>query len=98
MLTVLDPAPAPMGQLPAELMMVDILSPNQTEAEALTGIVVHDWKSAESAARSLQRQGAKDVVLKMGSLGALPGSVLAMVRSNWSSSILRQHHRHDRGG
>ncbi len=70
-LTVLDPAPAPAGRLPEELVAVDILSPNQTEAEALTGIVVHDWVTAEAAARDLQRQGARDVVLKMGSLGAL---------------------------
>ena len=69
-LTVLDPAPAPEGRLPPELMRVDVLSPNQTEAEALTGIVVHDWDSAAQAAQELQRQGAKDIVLKLGSLGA----------------------------
>jgi ribokinase len=70
-LTILDPAPAPAGPLPPELIAVDLLSPNQTEAESLTGIIVHDWPSAESAARALQTLGAKDVVLKMGALGAL---------------------------
>lgn len=70
-LTVLDPAPAPDGRLSPQLMSVDILSPNQSEARTLTGIVVRDWESAEAAARELQRQGAKDVVLKMGHLGAL---------------------------
>ena len=70
-LTVLDPAPAPQSRLPRELLGVAILSPNQSEAEALTGIRVDDWQSAEAAAGELQRQGAKDVVLKMGSLGAL---------------------------
>lgn len=70
-LTVLDPAPAPDGCLPPELMRVDLLSPNQTEAEALTGIVVHDWQTALQAAVELQRLGAKDVVLKLGALGAL---------------------------
>lgn len=69
-LTVLDPAPAPVGRLPPELMHVDVLSPNQTEAEALTGIVVHDWETAAQAASDLQRLGAKNVVLKLGSLGA----------------------------
>ncbi|WP_010587831.1 ribokinase [Schlesneria paludicola] len=69
-LTVLDPAPAPPGRLPQELMRVDVLSPNQTEAEALTGIVVHDWETAAQAASDLQQHGAKDVVLKLGSLGA----------------------------
>lgn len=70
-LTVLDPAPAPAEKLPRELINVDVLSPNQTEAEALTGIAVDDWSSAEDAARDLQRQGANQVVLKMGELGAL---------------------------
>ena len=70
-LTVLDPAPIPAGQIPLDLISVDILSPNQTEAEALTGVVVHDWESAEIAAGELQRRGAKNVVIKMGELGAL---------------------------
>lgn len=70
-LTVLDPAPMPDGPLPVELIGADIISPNQTEAEALTGIVVNDWQSAEAAARALQQMGARDVVMKLGSLGAL---------------------------
>lgn len=70
-LTVLDPAPAPNTPLPPALLGVDIISPNQTEAEALTGIVVADWNSAEQSARRLQALGAKNVVLKMGELGAL---------------------------
>lgn len=70
-LTVLDPAPAPASALPATLLSVDIISPNQTEAEALTGIAVDDWNAAERAARRLQELGAKNVVMKMGELGAL---------------------------
>jgi ribokinase len=69
-LTVLDPAPAPVQPLPRELMRVDIFSPNQSEARTLTGIVVEDWRSAEAAARELQSMGASDVVLKMGEWGA----------------------------
>lgn len=69
-LTVLDPAPAPNAALPRDLMSVDIISPNQSEARILTGIIVDDWKSAGEAARALQRQGARNVVLKMGDLGA----------------------------
>ena len=68
--TILDPAPAPTGPLPAELLAVEILSPNQTEAEALTGIAVHDVASAGTAARRLRELGAKAVVLKLGELGA----------------------------
>ena len=51
-------------------MTVDIISPNQTESRTMTGISVDDWASARSASRELQRRGANDVVLKMGSLGA----------------------------
>lgn len=69
-LTVLDPAPAPSGPLPQDLISVDIISPNQSEARSLTGIVVEDWRSAERAARQLQSLGANDVVLKLGELGA----------------------------
>ena len=69
--TILDPAPAPSGTLPDELREVDLISPNQTEAEALTGIVVSDVASAVPAARQLQRLGAREVVLKLGALGAL---------------------------
>jgi ribokinase len=72
-LTILDPAPAPsrLAVLPMQLMSVDVISPNQTEAEALTGIPVVDWDSAKAAAVELRRRGAKNVVLKMGELGAL---------------------------
>ncbi len=72
-LTILDPAPAPTQQegLPQQLMSVDVISPNQTEAEALTGIAVRDWDSGKRAAKELRRRGARNVVLKMGELGAL---------------------------
>lgn len=70
-LTVLDPAPAMSGQLPPDLAIVDLLSPNQMEAELLTGIPVNNWQSAENAARALQSAGAHEVVIKLGSLGAL---------------------------
>ena len=70
-MTVLDPAPAPLAALPDTLLSVDIISPNQTEAEVLTGVTVHDWDSAESAAKVLHSRGAKNVILKMGELGCL---------------------------
>lgn len=69
--TILDPAPAPSGPLPPELQVVDYISPNQTEAEAMTGIVVNDVLSAEQAAKVLCDRGARHVVMKLGELGAL---------------------------
>lgn len=68
---ILDPAPAPSSELAAPLRTVDLVSPNQTEAEVLTGIRVIDLDSAEAAARRLQKMGAQAVVLKLGEMGAL---------------------------
>lgn len=69
--TILDPAPAPTQPLPEDVRVVDIISPNQTEAEALTGLVVSDIATAEQAAHGLLNQGAREVVMKLGELGAL---------------------------
>lgn len=68
---VLDPAPAPTGPLPKSLCEVDVLTPNQTEAEALTGIAVINAAQAEHAARLLRDRGARNVVIKLGEQGAL---------------------------
>ena len=69
-LCVLDPAPVPEGEIPEGLYWVDVLSPNQHEAEGLTGVPVHDAVSALQAAHVLQRRGANHVVVKMGAAGA----------------------------
>jgi len=53
------------------LPKVDILSPNELEAETLTGIKIKDLKSAKVAAQKLLNIGAKKVVLKLGASGAL---------------------------
>ena len=50
--------------------MVDVLTPNQTEAAALTGVDVRDAASAEAAAHVLVGRGAGAVVVKMGEDGA----------------------------
>jgi ribokinase len=69
-LTILNPAPA--ADLPDELLaLTDILIPNETEAEALTGITVNTDESAEAAARVLQARGPKKVIITLGKRGAL---------------------------
>lgn len=70
---VLNPAPAPLdGNLPDELLSsVDIIIPNQTEAEILTGIKVVDIDSAVEASKVLQKKGLKQVIITMGEMGAL---------------------------
>ena len=69
-LAILDPAPAPQQGLPDPLFRVDVISPNQTEAEQLTGIPVTDPASARQAAARLLDRGAKAAVIKLGAQGA----------------------------
>ena len=66
---VWDPAPA--LKMPAEAYaLCDVLTPNQVEAEFLTGVSVTDISSAEAAADKLLALGAKAVVVKLGEHGA----------------------------
>jgi ribokinase len=67
---ILDPAPVPAGgTLPAALYGVDLITPNQTEAEALTGVPVASADDAGRAAAVLVDRGAKRVVVKLGAGG-----------------------------
>lgn len=69
---ILNPAPAPEGGLPDELLQnVDIIVPNQTEAELLTGIKVVDIGSAIEAGKALQARGLKQVIVTLGEMGSL---------------------------
>ncbi len=65
---ILNPAPA--CQLSDELLTcVDIITPNETEAEVLTGIKVTDNHSAQQAADELHRKGVATVIITLGSKG-----------------------------
>jgi ribokinase len=67
---ILNPAPA--QPLPdALLKMLYLITPNETEAELLTGIPVTDTHSAETAARHLLAKGVQVVVVTLGIKGAL---------------------------
>jgi ribokinase len=67
---ILDPAPA--QKLSEQLLkMVDVLTPNETEAKILTGIEVKDRDSAGAAAQKLLECGVKNVILTMGASGYL---------------------------
>jgi ribokinase len=67
---ILDPAP---GQtLPDELYrLVDILTPNESEARILTGITIQERQDAVRAAQVLHERGVGQVIIKMGGQGAL---------------------------
>ena len=68
---VLDPAPAPRQPLPAELYrLVDVLTPNEGEAAALSAVTVTDEGAAGIAAAHLLRAGTRAVVIKLGARGA----------------------------
>ncbi len=67
---ILNPAPA--RKLSLELLaMVDVLTPNETEAAILTGLEVTNKDSADVAARELLKSGVKAVILTMGAKGFL---------------------------
>jgi len=66
---ILNPAPA--ANLSDEILSkVSIITPNETEAESLTGIVVSDDSSAARAADFLHAKGIGTVIITMGALGA----------------------------
>lgn len=66
---ILNPAPA--QQLSENIFKnIWLLTPNETEAEILTGIKVCDISSSEAAATEFQKKGVKNVIITMGEDGA----------------------------
>lgn len=66
--TILNPAPA--EKIPQELFTnSDLIVPNETETEVITGISVNDEASAKKAAEKLHNKGVAAVVITMGSKG-----------------------------
>ncbi|TDQ79796.1 ribokinase [Sphingobacterium yanglingense] len=66
---VLNPAPASMLS-DFILQTIDIVTPNQQEAEALSGIAVTDVDSAKRAAMKIHSLGPRVVIITMGAAGA----------------------------
>ncbi len=68
-IVILNPAPA--AELSDVILSgVDIITPNETEAESLTGIKVEGAEDAEKAAGVLHQRGVGTVIITMGSAGA----------------------------
>ena len=68
--TILNPAPA--AELPdGMLALCDWVTPNESEAEALTGLAVGSPDEAERAADALRERGAGAAVITLGERGAL---------------------------
>jgi ribokinase len=67
--TILNPAPA--APLPEGMLaLCDLVTPNESEAEALTGVGVADLAGAERAAGALLKLGAGAAVVTLGENGA----------------------------
>jgi len=63
--------PAPARKLSEEILKcLYAITPNETEAELLTGIKVKDGPSAEKAAIELRKTGVKNVVITLGGSGS----------------------------
>ena len=72
MRTILNPAPADRTILDGSLLsLVDVLTPNQEEAKALTGLNTATSDGALAAARQLRERGAKAVIVTLGRDGCL---------------------------
>jgi ribokinase len=68
--TILNPAPA--AKLPDRIYtLCDYVTPNETEAEELTGIKVSSIDEARRAADSLLKKGVGSVIITLGEKGAL---------------------------
>ena len=68
---VLDPAPPSQAVDDALLRLLDVIRPNSSEAEALTGVRVTNRPSARRAAQALLARGVKAAAVQAGSEGNL---------------------------
>ncbi|HBG27973.1 MAG: ribokinase [Planctomycetes bacterium GWF2_41_51] len=73
-LTILDPTPVPADGIPDDLFRVDIFSPNKSETEMITGIPVKTDNDIKKSCDFIFSKGAKQIVMKLGSEGALIAS------------------------
>lgn len=68
---ILNPAPV-TGPLPSQwLGWIDYLIPNETEAQAMTGLAVNSAAEAEQAASLLRETGAGKIIVTLGERGVL---------------------------
>ena len=69
--TIFNPAPG-RSSLPEEMFALsDILCPNESETELITGLPTGSLEEADTAARALLAKGAGSVILTLGERGSL---------------------------
>ena len=71
LVTVLNPAPVREGIADDVWRLVEYLTPNEGEAERLSGVAVRDARSAAAAGRALRGRGVGAVIVTLGSQGSL---------------------------
>ncbi|MBP2057561.1 ribokinase [Lactobacillus colini] len=68
--TILNPAPA-MKQIPQELLeLTDLITPNETESQAITGIEITNQESMAQSAAYFHNLGIKGVIITIGANGS----------------------------
>jgi ribokinase len=69
--TIFNPAPA-QGEIPSEFFpYIDILCPNESETELLTGMAVASVEESFTAAQNLLSRGLRTIILTLGERGSL---------------------------
>ncbi|MBR5139014.1 MAG: ribokinase [Alistipes sp.] len=69
---ILNPAPAPVEPLGAELMKdLYLITPNRSEASRISGIEIKDMESAHRAAMAIYEMGPKNVIITLGGDGSV---------------------------
>jgi ribokinase len=71
LVTILNPAPVREGISDDIWRLVDYLTPNEGEAERLTGVAVRDARSAAAAGRVLRGRGVGTVIVTLGARGSV---------------------------
>ena len=67
-----NPAPAPTVRIPLDVIQsVDVLTPNETEAEMLTGQPIRSIEDARAAAQTLRTMGFAHVMITLGEKGLI---------------------------
>lgn len=67
--TILNPAPAQKID-PAVLKLTDLIIPNETESQALTGIIITDETSMLMSAAKFAHMGVRNLIITVGAKGA----------------------------
>lgn len=67
--TILNPAPAQKID-PAVLKLTDLIIPNETESQALTGIIITDETSMLMSAAKFAQMGVRNLIITVGAKGA----------------------------